>query len=339
MAEVNNPHDKFFKRLFGDLPTMADFIRNYLPEEIVAAVRLDTLTLESESFLDPQLHGHFSDLLFRAQLMAGGEIYLYLLFEHKSTPDKWVSFQLLRYLVRFWERLFEQGCERLPAVIPIVFYHGEARWNVPQEFNALVETAGLAALQKYQPGCVYELRDMSARAGTEIKGSPRLRAGLALLRYIFSDDLGKRLPDIFRNLREMTKAHLLDFLESTLAYLSSAGKQVKEKELETAMQEAVRQYEELGDAPWAMAWKQRWKEEGLEEGRQEGRQKTLIKIALKHAQHLFPSVDEATLARIRALPVEALEEFVEAVLDFAALEDLQRWLADKSNQPASSLIQ
>ena len=335
MAEVNNPHDKFFKRLFGDTATTADFIRNYLPAEIVAALQLETLALESESFLDPQLRGHFSDLLFRVRLAAGGELYVYLLLEHKSAPDTWVAFQLLRYLVRFWERLFEQGCQRLPPVIPIVFYHGDARWNVSRQFNALVETVGLTALQKFQPDFEYDLRDLSSRASEEIKGEPRLRTGLALLRYIFSDDLGTRLPEIFRNLREMTRTHTLDFLESLLAYLSSAGKQVKEKELETAMQEVI-QYEELGDAaPFARAWKKRWKEEGLEEGRQE----TLTRVALRQAQHRFAAIDEDTQAQIRALSVEALEDLSEALLDFASLAELQHWLADKSGQSTSPLIQ
>jgi hypothetical protein len=232
--------------------------------------------------------------------------------------------------------LTEQGCQQLPPVIPIVFYHGEARWNVPRQFNALVETAGLAVLQKFQPNFEYELRDISLRAGEEIKGSPRLRTGLALLRYIFSDDLGKRLPDIFRNLRELAATNLLDFLESVLTYLSSAKNPVKEKELETAMQEVVRPYEELGDAaPWARAWKKRWKKEGLEEGRQE----TLTKIALRLSQHRFPSIDEATQTLIRALSVEALEEFSEALLDFASLAELQNWLKEKADQSTSPLVQ
>ncbi len=347
MAEVNNPHDKFFKRLFGDTATTADFIRYYLPDELVAALDLESLTLESESFLDPKLHEHFSDLLFRVRLTAGNELYVYLLLEHKSAPDKWVAFQLLRYLVRFWERLFEQGCQRLPPVIPIVFYHGAERWRVPLQFSAVVETAGLPILQKYLPDFEYDLRDLSLRVGTEIKGSPRLQTGLSLLRYIFSDDLGQRLPDIFRNLRELKLTDALNWLESLVSYLSSANQQVKEKEIEKAMEQVIH-YEELGDAaPFARAWKERWKREGLQEGREEGReegqqigrQQGVFSLALRQTQHRFGQLDEVTHAQIRALPNELLEEFGEALLDFVSLTELQHWLADKAGQTTSSLVQ
>lgn len=318
-----------------------------MPEEIVVALDLETLTLESESFLDPKLHEHFSDLLFRVRVAAGNELYLYLLLEHKSAPDKWVAFQLLRYLVRFWERLFEQGCQRLPPVIPIVFYHGAERWRVPLQFSAVIETAGLPVLQKYLPDFEYDLRDLSLRVGTEIKGSPRLQTGLSLLRYIFSDDLGQRLPDIFRDLRGLKLADALNWLESLVSYLSSANQQVKEEEIEKAMEQVIH-YEELGDAaPFARAWKEKWKREGLQEGekigqqigQQIGRREGASSLALRQAQHRFGQLDEVTQAHIRVLPNELLDEFGEALLDFVSLAELQHWLVDKAGQTTSPLVQ
>ena len=91
MAEINNPHDSFFKRLFGNPDTAVDFMRSYLPGAVVSVVNLETLTLEKESFIDPKLRSHFSDLLFRVRLAAGGDLYIYLLLEHKSAPDVWVA--------------------------------------------------------------------------------------------------------------------------------------------------------------------------------------------------------------------------------------------------------
>ena len=44
---------------------------------------------------------------------------VYILFEHKSYADRLTSFQLLRYLVRIWERMLRQG-EPLAPVIPLV---------------------------------------------------------------------------------------------------------------------------------------------------------------------------------------------------------------------------
>jgi hypothetical protein len=200
-------------------------MERYLLPEIAARIDLTTLKLESESFVDPDLRKHFSDLLFSVQTTAQDAIYIYLLLEHKSAPERWGSFQLLRYIVRFWERLHARGCERLPLVIPIVFYHGQERWNVSRRLSALLAPAGFTELYKYAPELEYDLQDVSVSGGRELAGSPMLRAGLQMLRYIFSEDLEQRLKDIFRNLRELSRANALQSMETLLAYLSAARAQ------------------------------------------------------------------------------------------------------------------
>ncbi len=274
-----------------------------------------------------------------------------------SAPDPWVAFQLLRYIVRIWERLFEQGCTTLPLILPIVFYHGEDRWNVAMQFSALIEAAAIPELQKYVPEFEYDLRDLSVRGGAEIKGQARLRAGLELLRHIFSADLPSRVPEIFRNLREMNRADAIEYVQSLVAYLSNTSREVKEEVIRTAMQEAF-PVEELGTvAPFARTWIERWRkeglemgreeglemgrEEGLEMGREEGREEgihlgehqALSSLTFRQTRRRFPEVDNATVERIQALPNQRLEEFGEALLDFGSLEDLHQWLAANSGEP------
>ncbi len=340
MAEINNPHDSFFKRLFGNLATAADFMRSYLPSAVVSVVDLDTLALEKESFIDPKLRSHFSDLLFRVRLAAGGDLYVYLLLEHKSTPDVWVAFQLLRYIVRFWERLYDQGRAKLPAVIPIVFYHGEDRWNVSRQFSALIEGGRIAELQKYVLDFEYDLRDLSASGGEEIKGHARLRTGLELLRHVYDEDLGQRLPDIFRHLRGMNRADALEYLETLLAYLSKAGKKVKSEEIVEAMEQVIPR-EEFGDvAPFAKAWIAEWEKQGLEKGMEKGLEKGMelgehkgmTSLTLRLVHRRFGEIGEATRERIRGLPNHRLEDLGEALLDFASSEELRQWLADKPDE-------
>ncbi len=337
MAEIRNPHDAFFKRLFGDLETATDFIRNYLPPGVVAVLNLATLTLEKESFVDPRLRSHFSDLLFRVKLVSGDDLYIYLLVEHKSAPDPWVAFQLLRYILRIWERLFEAGCETLPMILPIVFYHGADRWNVAREFRPLVTGSALTELQKYVPNFEYDLRDVSVRGGAEIIGQARLRAGLELLRHIFSPDLEKRVPEIFRNLREMNRADAIEYVQSLVAYLSNTSRELKEEVIVEAMQEAF-PVEELGTvAPFARTWIERWLKEGREEGREEGIQlgehNALTLLTLRQTRRKFPNVDAATIERIQALPNQRLIEFGEALVDFPSLDVLQQWLATQASEP------
>jgi predicted transposase/invertase (TIGR01784 family) len=80
---------------------------------------LDTeqVALVKGSFVDKRLRQHFSDLLFRVGLRAGGEAFIYILLEHKSEPDALVARQLLRYLSLIWERLEVDG--KLSPIIPV----------------------------------------------------------------------------------------------------------------------------------------------------------------------------------------------------------------------------
>ncbi|MEK7830815.1 MAG: Rpn family recombination-promoting nuclease/putative transposase, partial [Acidobacteriota bacterium] len=253
------------------------------------------------------------------------------LLEHKSAPDGWVAFQLLRYIMRLWEQRFEQGCEKLPLVIPIVFYHGKERWTISPQFSTLVESAGLTALSKHIPDFEYLLRDVSLRGSEEIKGGPRLKTGLSLMRYIFSDDLGQRLPAIFRNLRDMRWADVLEYLQTLLAYLSKAGRKVKKEEVDDAMLELLPK-EEIGtEAPFAQSWIQEGMEKGMEKGVQLGQHLGMASLSLRLVQRRFGQVDEMVSTQIRALPNPMLEEFGEALFDFASPEEMRRWLAEHSS--------
>ena len=39
----------------------------------------------------------------------GGSSYVYVLFEHKSYPERLISLHLLRYMVRIWEQAVWKG--------------------------------------------------------------------------------------------------------------------------------------------------------------------------------------------------------------------------------------
>jgi len=36
MTEITNPHDKFFKEIFSRQEVAVDFLRNYIPKEVIA---------------------------------------------------------------------------------------------------------------------------------------------------------------------------------------------------------------------------------------------------------------------------------------------------------------
>ena len=198
MPEIDNPHDTFFKATFGRPEVAADLLAHYLPPDVAAALDLSTLEPMKDSFVDPELQEHFSDLLYRVGLKDGGAAYACLLFEHKSTPEAMVAFQLLRYKVQTWEGLIARGAKKLPPLIPIVIYHGRRRWRIARNFGALIDWKGAEALRKYVDEFEYHLLDFSASGKTRIVGAAFAQAGLLVLRHAFTGELIERLPEIVR---------------------------------------------------------------------------------------------------------------------------------------------
>jgi predicted transposase YdaD len=75
-------------------------------------------------------------------------------------------------------------------------------------------------------------------------------------------------------------------------------------------------------------------QELIEEGRQEGEARGEacgeVKVTLRLLKHICGPLDDATTARIQALPLERLEALADALLDFNGAADLTAWLAAES---------
>lgn len=67
-------------------------------------------------------------------------------------------------------------------------------------------------------------------------------------------------------------------------------------------------------------------QEGLQEGRQQGRRAEGIALVLRQLTRRFGELDESTRSRIADLPLAAIEDLSEALLDFAQANDLETWL-------------
>ena len=92
--KIRNPHDRFVKESLSLKENARSFLENYLPEEILNLVDLGSLEIEKDSFVAQDLQDYYSDLLYKVRF-SGHDGYVYLLFEHKSYCERWISLQLL----------------------------------------------------------------------------------------------------------------------------------------------------------------------------------------------------------------------------------------------------
>ena len=120
------PHDLVFKQFLTHTNTARDFMQLHLPAELQSICDFNTLKLESGNFVEEDLRPYFSDILYSLETTSGHG-YVHVLIEHQSSPDKHMSFRLMRYAIAAMQRHLEAGNDTLPLVIPVLFYHGKAQ--------------------------------------------------------------------------------------------------------------------------------------------------------------------------------------------------------------------
>ncbi|WP_295450681.1 Rpn family recombination-promoting nuclease/putative transposase [uncultured Thiodictyon sp.] len=196
MDDITAPHDAFFRESFGRREIAQDFLRHHLPRELLAEIDLDTLEFSKDTYVSKELRSTYSDLVYRVG-PHDAELVIYLLFEHKSSPEHWTLLQLLRYITAEGDQFRKQHPEarHLPPIYPPVIYHGERRWRVPADFHALVRPLP-PALAPFVPQFCYALHDISARTNAEIKGDVMTRLVQLAMRGIFSDEPIERLSEL-----------------------------------------------------------------------------------------------------------------------------------------------
>lgn len=65
-------------------------------------------------------------------------VWVYLLLEFQSKPDKWMAVRMMAYVSLLAQSLIKQKQlqqGQLPALIPLVLYNGQAPWTAPTDVN------------------------------------------------------------------------------------------------------------------------------------------------------------------------------------------------------------
>ncbi|MDS0974676.1 Rpn family recombination-promoting nuclease/putative transposase, partial [Citrobacter portucalensis] len=123
-STTSTPHDAVFKKIMS-YPEMArDFLDIHLPIALREICDLQTLKLESTSFIEQDLRAYYSDVVWSLKTREGLG-YIYCVIEHQSTAVPHMAFRLLRYATSAMQYHLDAGNKTLPLVIPMLFYHGQ----------------------------------------------------------------------------------------------------------------------------------------------------------------------------------------------------------------------
>lgn len=113
-------HDPAFKFFLSEKEIAENFLQEHLPSKIALKMDSRTLQIVKDTFVDKKLSQYYSDILYEIKFQ-GKHIFIDLLFDHKSTEDRFMGFQFLKYKVRIWEYYFKQhkNTRYLPVIIGI----------------------------------------------------------------------------------------------------------------------------------------------------------------------------------------------------------------------------
>jgi len=190
---VSTPHDEFFHKAFSTPDRARQLARLALPQHIAQRLNLGSLVIGRGSYVDSRLHASYSDLLLETHTRGRQPLLLYILFEHKSSPDRRTLFQLLRYMVGVWDtwssREENKRWRHLPPIIPVIFSHASRRWTYPLGFAALVRQPKGVDLRPFTPSFSALLLDLAGREDSELGGDKLVNALLQLLKHIQAGSL------------------------------------------------------------------------------------------------------------------------------------------------------
>jgi len=228
--KIQHAHDRLFRESMQDIDIARKLSFSALPSKVKNRIDWETLEIVKESWVDENLREHRSDVIYRAKIL-GNDQWVYLLFEHKSTPDKKIHFQLLRYIVEIWDQHEKQnGVSGLfPLIIPIVICHCNGR---PCNMNNSMKDniAILEGIDSIIPDFHFLMLDLSLFNLEQIEDGPPSDAGtgklkmlLLALKYSRSPEILSALPQIIRISKDV-EGERYDFLYVILTCLHSVIK-------------------------------------------------------------------------------------------------------------------
>ncbi|CAI1962976.1 Putative transposase, YhgA-like [Serratia quinivorans] len=277
MKTTPTAHDALFKQFLTHPETARDFLEVHLPPALRQACDLNTLRLESGSFVEDDLRAYYSDVLY--SLKAGqGDGYIYALIEHQSSPDKHMAFRLMRYAIAAMQRHLAAGNDQLPLVIPILFYHGLVTpYPYPMSWLQAFNDPTLAN-QLY--GGDFPLVDVTVIPDDQIMQHRRVAILELLQKHVRQRDLAELLEQLVTLLLAGYTTN--EQLTSLMNYMLQVGETRNPGELLSTLASRVPEHE---DTLMTIAEKlreegrQKGHMEGWQEGRQEGEHEAAIKIA------------------------------------------------------------
>jgi hypothetical protein len=166
-------HDNLFKTVFGDHTLFAQFLRDFIPIDILKNVQPENIEDVDTRFLPLDRENRDSDTVKRVNLTGYPPVFIIVITEHESKVNHRASFKMLLYITLVLEA-YEKECDKrwkeahpnskakgishtrnfkYLVVLPIILYDWPGEWTA--ETNFLNRTELREIFGKYIPSFEY----------------------------------------------------------------------------------------------------------------------------------------------------------------------------------------
>lgn len=329
---TGTPHDSLFRDTFGKPEHAGPLLRALLPPALAGAIDWQSLQTAPTAQVDEQQRNQQSDQLFRVQLH-GRSAMIYVLFEHKTRPSRWVALQVLSYVVGVWRdlRRTRPRVKKLPPIIPVVVAFGSRRWRATTDLHSLLDLQGLATAEKsalaaLMPQFDFTPHDFAGKTPAQVRAMGLSLLGLwTVAAQQFVAPVGKdnaaairaiiEWADVARRvLSAPTGQEAIEALSSYFLKVTKIGQRRLHVVFDTHIgPESVKHFESTYD---------RITRESKAEGKAEGLAEGLANAILRMVARRFGVQPPEFEARIRNASIEELDRWTDRVLDVESATEL-----------------
>lgn len=148
---------------------------------------------------------------------------VFFLCEHQSSVDPLMPFRIWQYVMAIWhDHIKQTGNQRLPLVIPVVFYHGKKIYDGFRDIRELIDAPiDLVEQVLFKPFHLIDTHDISDETLRE-----QCWAGVMtfIMKHIFIRDFAVHIEPLLEMLRTIDqKQGTFDYIVLLLKYLIEAG--------------------------------------------------------------------------------------------------------------------
>jgi predicted transposase YdaD len=341
-------HDPHYRLLFSHPTAIRDLLTGFAPGPWEQA-DFSTLERVNASYVSNSETARHGDVVWRVKV--GGEwLWVYVLLELQSKPDRWMALRMLNYTSLLLQDLVrEHGkdfpADRLPPILPLVLYNGTPPWR------AKIDIADFCrhwpeSLAAYRPQLKYHLIDEQRLNLHPVAEVRNFTAAIFALETSRSDHdvitllhaLGKLLaaPGM-----QQLRQTMDDWLKASLQGRAptSTIEQIHnilegDDMLADRVEGWFKQAEQRGWNEGLLAGEQKGLLEGRNEGLLEGRNEGLLegrnegllegeaKVLARQLSRRFGTLPKWAALRVQEAETAQLEAWADAVLDAATLDEV-----------------